>query len=355
MQIFGKMARGQYEQLVFCHEPQSGLKAIICIHDTTLGPGLGGTRMWPYEHEEDAIQDALRLARGMTYKNAAAGLNLGGAKAVIIGDPAKDKSEALWRAFGRFVQTLGGRYITAEDVGTSPADMEFIHMETNSVVGLKSRGSSGDPSPLTALGVYRGMLACAKEVWGQESLRGKTVAVQGLGHVGAALCDILHKEGCKLVVSDVQEKRVQAVVEKIGAQAVAAEVIYDVDCDIFAPCALGGVLNERTIERLRCRVVAGAANNQLQEAHHGDLLQQKGILYAPDFIINAGGVINVYDELQPGGYHRDRATRRVETIYENMGRVLAMARKEKLPPHKAAERVAEERLRQMRNLLKLRC
>lgn len=355
MQLFGRMIKGQYEQLILCYEPHAGLKAIICIHDTTLGPGVGGTRMWPYEHEEDALQDALRLARGMTYKNAAAGLNLGGAKAVIIGDPAKDKSELLWRAFGRYVQTLGGRYITAEDVGTTPADMEYIRMETKFVVGCCDAASSGDPSPLTALGVYRGMLACAREAWGQDSLQGRTVALQGLGHVGSALCEILHREGCRLVVSDIRSEAVRAAVERTGAKVVAPEVIYDEECDIFAPCALGAVINDRTVERLRCRVVAGAANNQLQEGRHGEALQQRGILYAPDFIINAGGVINVSDELQPGGYNRDRATRRVETVYENVRRVLAMARKENVAPHRAAEKVAEERIRAMRGLLKVRC
>jgi leucine dehydrogenase len=346
MKIFDYIAKYDYEQLVFCHDSASGLKAIICIHDTTLGPALGGTRMWNYATEEEAILDALRLARGMTYKNAAAGLNLGGAKTVIIGDPKKDKSEALFRALGRYIQGLSGRYITAEDVGTSVEDMDYIKMETNYVAGLTSTvRSSGDPSPVTAYGTWQGIKACAKETWNSDSLAGKTIAVQGLGHVGFTLCKLLHDEGAKLIVTDINEDNVARVVSEFAAKAVAANEIYGSDCDIFSPCALGAIINDDTIPQLKCRIIAGSANNQLKEEHHGDVITNKGILYAPDFIINAGGVINVYDELLEGGYCHDRALRKVKAVYGNIQQVIAISKRDKIPTYQAANILAEERIK----------
>jgi leucine dehydrogenase len=347
MKIFEYMQKYDYEQLIFCQDAASGLKAIICIHDTTLGPALGGTRMWTYNSEEEAIEDALRLARGMTYKNAAAGLNLGGGKTVIIGDPRKDKSEAMFRAFGRFIQGLNGRYITAEDVGTTVEDMDIIHMETKFVTGISPAfGSSGNPSPVTAYGVYRGMKAAAKVAYGEDSLKGKVVAVQGVGNVAFNLCKHLHEEGAKLIVTDINQDNVRRAVEAFGAESVDPEKIYDVNCDIFAPCALGGIINDETIERLKCKVVAGAANNQLREERHGDMLEQKGIVYAPDYVINAGGVINVADELQ--GYNRERALKKVEGIYDNILKVFEIAKRDGIPSYKAADRMAEERIEAMR-------
>ncbi|SDE14098.1 Glu/Leu/Phe/Val family dehydrogenase [Sporomusa acidovorans] len=354
MEIFAYMGKYEYEELVMCHDAASGLKAIICIHDTTLGPALGGTRMWNYASEEEALVDVLRLARGMSYKNAAAGLNLGGAKAVIIGDSKKDKSEAMFRAFGRFVEGLNGRYITAEDVGTTVEDMEYINMETNHVAGLGSIArSSGDPSPVTAYGTWRGIKACANEVWGTDSLAEKTVAVQGLGHVGYTLCKYLHEEGANLIVTDICEENVQQVVKEFNVEAVAPNKIYSAACDIFAPCALGAIINDETIPQLKCRVIAGAANNQLKEARHGDVIDSKGILYAPDFIINAGGVMNVYDELLDGGYNHDRAMRKVSTVYNNIEKVIAIAKRDHIPTCKAADVLAEERIQMMRSIKKI--
>ncbi|WP_371362573.1 Leucine dehydrogenase [Sporomusa rhizae] len=354
MEIFKYMTNYKYEQLVMCQDEVSGLKAIICIHDTTLGPALGGTRMWNYATEEEAIVDALRLARGMSYKNAAAGLNLGGAKAVIIGDSKKDKSEALFRAFGRFVDGLNGRYITAEDVGTCVEDMDYIKMETNHVAGLGSTaGSSGDPSPITAYGVWKGVKASAKEAWGSDSLSGKTIAVQGLGHVGYTLCKHLHEEGANLIVTDIFPENVDHVVTDFGAKAVKPDEIYGVNCDIFSPCALGAIVNDETIPLLKCRVIAGAANNQLKEERHGQIIQDKGIVYAPDFIINAGGVINVADELLDGGYNRERALRKVDGIYRNIEQVIAISKRDNIPTYKAAEVLAEERIATMRHIKKI--
>ena len=343
MDIFAYMEGYDFEQLVLCQDQASGLKAVICIHNTTLGPALGGCRIWNYPNEDAAILDALRLAKGMTYKNAAAGLNLGGGKAVIIGDSRKIKTEALMRAFGRYVQTLGGRYITAEDVGTSPEDMDTIALETEYVCGASSSAaSSGDPSPATAFGVYRGMKACAKEIYGDESLKGRTVALQGVGHVGYYLARHLAEDGAKLVVTDINEQTVARVVNDLGATAVKPDGIFDVECDIYAPCALGAVINDETVPRLRCRIVAGAANNQLKEERHGDALQKRGILYAPDFIINAGGVINVADELD--GYNRERAYRKVAKVYDNLLKVFEIALRDGIPTYQAADRMAEERV-----------
>lgn len=341
MEIFKCMEDYDYEQLVFCHDSVSGLKAIIAIHDTTLGPALGGTRMWTYSTEEEAIIDALRLARGMTYKNAAMGLNLGGGKTVIIGNPKKDKSEELFRAFGRYVQSLGGRYITAEDVGITVDDMEIVKQETDYVVGL--RGKSGDPSPVTAYGVYHGMKACAREVYGNESLRGKVIAVQGLGHVGSALCKFLYDEGARLIVTDIFEENVKNVVKEFAAEYVEPDKIYEIKCNIFSPCALGAVINDITIPKLKCDIIAGCANNQLKEPKHGDILMQKGILYAPDYVINGGGVINVAEELT-GCYERERALAKVSKIYDKILKVIEISKRENIPTYIAADRMAEERI-----------
>lgn len=350
MEIFKVLEQYGYEQLVMCHDPASGLKAIICIHDTTLGPALGGTRMWDYASEDEALTDVLRLAKGMTYKNAAAGLNIGGAKAVIFGNSKTDKSEALFRSFGRYVEGLAGRYITAEDVGTCVEDMDYIHMETTSVAGLGT--GSGDPSPMTAYGVFKGITASAEAAWGSTSLAGKVVAVQGLGHVGYILCGLLHEAGAILHVTDINQENVTRVVKEFNATAVKLNEIYDVKCDIFSPCALGAIINDDTIPRLSCKVIAGAANNQLKEDRHGDIIQAKGIVYAPDFIINAGGVIDVCDGMSEGGYNAERAKRNVEKIYDTVKKVIAIGKRDNVPTYKAANTLAEERITIMRQVKK---
>ncbi|KOP78327.1 leucine dehydrogenase [Lysinibacillus sp. FJAT-14745] len=343
MEIFKYMEKYDYEQLVFCQDEASGLKAIIAIHDTTLGPALGGARMWTYASEENAIEDALRLARGMTYKNAAAGLNLGGGKTVIIGDPFKDKNEEMFRALGRFIQGLNGRYITAEDVGTTVTDMDLMHEETDYVTGISPAfGSSGNPSPVTAYGVYLGMKAAAKEAFGSDSLEGRTISVQGLGNVAYKLCEYLHNEGAKLVVTDINQGAIDRVVNAFGATAVAPEEIYSQDVDIFSPCALGAILNDETIPQLKAKVVAGSANNQLQDSRHGDYLHELGIVYTPDYVINAGGVINVADELY--GYNRERAMKRVEGIYDSIEKIFEISKRDGIPTYVAANRLAEERI-----------
>ncbi|WP_373892722.1 Leu/Phe/Val dehydrogenase [Virgibacillus natechei] len=348
MEIFSSLEEYDYEQLVFCQDKNSGLKAIIAIHDTTLGPALGGTRMWTYDSEVEAIEDALRLAKGMTYKNAAAGLNLGGGKTVIMGDSKTDKSPEMFRAFGRYIQGLQGRYITAEDVGTTEQDMDFIHMETDYVTGIsRFSGTSGNPSPVTAYGVYKGIKAAANEAFGDASLEGRTIAVQGVGSVAYTLCEYLHKEGAKLIVTDINKEAVGRAVEAFDADSVAPEAIYDVDCDIYAPCALGGVINDDTIPRLKAKVIAGSANNQLKTSEHGDIIHEKGIVFAPDYVINSGGVINVADELN--GYNQDRAMQKVETIYDSLSKVFEISRRDNIPTYAAADRMAEERIKSLRN------
>jgi leucine dehydrogenase len=346
--IFDRIVDMGHEQLVMCYDKSSGYRGIIAIHDTTLGPALGGTRFWSYASEDDAIVDVLRLARGMTYKNAVAGLNLGGGKAVIIGDNRTTRREMLFRAHGRFVESLGGRYITAEDVGTSSADMDFVHMETEYVAGLPTR--SGDPSPVTARGVFRAIQASAKTRWGSDAIEGKTVAVQGLGHVGSCLCDELHSAGAKLVVTDIDANRVRRAVDAFGAQPCAADEIYGASADIFAPCALGGIINSDTIPKLRVEIVAGAANNQLLEERHGDELEARGILYAPDFVANAGGVINVYGEI--AGWTKDRALRKADEIYETTLGVFEIAKEHGMPTYVAADRLAERRLEAVGSLVR---
>ena len=348
--IFNKMESGEYEQILFCHDKASGLKAIIAIHDTTLGPALGGCRIWNYDSEEEALIDAMRLAKGMTYKNAAAGLNIGGGKSVIIADPKSDKTEAMLRAFGRYVESLNGRYITAADVGSGPADLDIIYQETDYVVGIsESYGSSGNPSPVTAFGVYRAMMRTAKEAFGDDSLEGKTVSVQGCGSVAYSLCEYLHEAGAKMIVTDINEEAVERVVNDFGAEKVGVDEIFEVEADIFAPCALGAILNDTTIPKLKVKAVCGSANNQLEDIEkHGQMLKDRGIIYAPDFIANAGGVINVADELL--GYNRERALDNASRIYDQMGLVFDIAREQDITTAEAADRMAEERIATMKEV-----
>lgn len=344
MHIFTDMEDHDFEQVVFCQDKNSGLKAIIAIHDTTLGPALGGTRMWQYKNEEEALNDAMRLARGMTYKNAAAGLNLGGGKAVIIGDAKTDKSPELFRAFGRYVQSLSGRYITAEDVGTTVDDLDVIFSETDYATGTSNVGSSGNPGPVTAYGIYKGMKATAKEAFGSDSLSGKTIAVQGVGNVAYRLCSYLHEEGANLIVTDIHKEAVDRAVKDFGAKAVDPDDIYSVECDIYSPCALGGIINDETIKKIKAKAIAGSANNQLLTDAHGEMLYQKGIIYAPDYVINSGGVINVADELLPNGYNQERAMSKVETIYDSLTKVYEIANRDQISTSVAADRMAEERI-----------
>jgi leucine dehydrogenase len=341
--VFDQLA-GEYEEVVFFHDPPSGLRAIVAIHSTALGPALGGTRFYPFASEEEALRDVLRLARGMTYKAAAAGLDLGGGKAVIIGDPKRDKTEELLRAYGRFIDSLKGRYITAEDVGTAREDMDIIRRETNWVMGVsKALGGSGDPSPVTAYGVFNGLKAAAQAGLPGKEIGDAHVVVQGVGKVGYHLTKYLVAAGARVTVADVDVDAVGRAVNEFGVDTVEPDKAHAVDCDIFAPCALGGVIRDDTLPELKCSIVAGAANNQLERPEHGDALHDMGILYAPDFVINAGGLINVADELI--GYDRDRAMQRVETIYRSLREVFRLSETEDVPPSRAADILAEERMR----------
>jgi leucine dehydrogenase len=340
MELFSLIGEHDHEQVVFCHEPSCGYKGIIAIHNTVLGPALGGTRYWNYANDTESFVDALRLSRGMTYKASVAGLNLGGGKSVIIGDPKRNNREEIFRAHGRFVETLKGRYITAEDVGTSVDDMEFVAMETEHVTGRAA--TSGDPSPVTAYGVYRGIKAAAMARYGSDSLSGKTISVQGVGHVGYYLCQNLASEGARLIVTDIDQERVQRVVHDFGASAVGTDEIYGVECDIYAPSALGATINDDTIPVLKAAIVAGAANNVLAEARHGDELHRRGILYAPDYVINAGGLINVYGELN--GWTSERAMRKAGDIYATLLRIFELSEAEGVPTYLAADRIAEQRI-----------
>ncbi len=342
--LFTKVAKFDHEQVLICQDNHTGLKAIIAIHNTVLGPGLGGTRMWKYATEAEAINDALRLSRGMTYKAAISGLNLGGAKAVIIGDPAKDKSEHLMRKFGRCVENLGGKYITAEDVGTTTKDMEYIAMETDHVVGLPEiMGGGGDPSPVTAYGVYMGIKASAKKAWGNDSLKGKKIAVQGAGKVGLHLMEMLHKDGAILTATDIFEGGLKTAADAYKATIVKPNEIFDQDVDIFAPCALGAILNTENIAKLKCQIISGAANNQLEDdTIHGDMVKAKGILYAPDFLINAGGLINVYSEYN--GYVREIAFAQTENIYNTVLNIYSKADEDNINTQLAAIKLAEKRI-----------
>ena len=354
MNILERMNDEGHEQVAMFSDPGSGLKAIIAIHDTTLGPSCGGTRMWPYESEAEAMTDALRLSRGMTYKSAAAGLHFGGGKGVIIGDPHRDKTEALMRAYGRFVDTLGGRYLTTTDVGTTGRDLEYMRQETTHVTGLPiSLGGSGDTSKMTGLGLYMGMKACAEEIWGNGGLRGKTVAVQGFGKVASHLCEHLMEEDTRIVVTDVFDDALDRARDR-GLEVTTPDSILTTDCDIFAPCALGGVLNPQTIPQLKCRVVAGGANNQLLSDDDGEDLHRRGILYAPDYIVNAGGVINIEAEMGDAGYSADRAREKTERIHEIMGSVIRTSQAEEISTATAAARLAEERLESVRRIRSMR-
>ncbi len=346
MDCFQKMTELEHEQVVFCHDKIAGLRAIIAIHNTTLGPALGGTRMWPFKSEEEALIDVLRLSRGMTYKAAVAGLDLGGGKAVIIGDPKKDKSEMLFRAFGRFVESLNGRYITAEDVGTDVQDMEHVRTETNHVTGVaQAHGGSGDPSPFTAAGVFHGIRACVKEKMKRDDVEGLTVAVQGVGHVGNYLVEDLVEAGAKCIVTDIDKEKIKRVKDEFGVESVKPDDIYGVDADIFAPCALGAVVNDKTIPKFKFKIIAGGANNVLAEERHGDMLSKKGILYAPDYVINAGGLINVSIELE--GYVKERAMLKIALIYDTLLKIFDIKKKKKIPTYKAADLLAEERIKTM--------
>jgi len=345
MNIYDSPSFDNHEQVVFCQDKNTGLKAIIAIHNTQLGPALGGSRMYPYSKIEDAIEDVLRLSKGMTYKASVANLNLGGGKAVIIGDPKKLGNEAFFRTFGRFVQSLSGRYITAEDVGTSTKFMEWTSQETDYAVGVPACfGGSGDPSPFTAHGTFVGIKAAWKKTTGKDSLKGVKISVQGIGNVGYNLCKELHQEGAILYVNDVNESAVAKAVKEFSATAVLDADLYALDVDVYAPCALGATINDKTIHQLKCSVIAGAANNQLaEEKKHGAALQKAGILYTPDYVINAGGLINVSTEVFGGG--AERAMGQIEDIYSTLIRIFNLAEKEGIPTFAAANRIAEERIK----------
>jgi leucine dehydrogenase len=340
--VIDQMAVHRHEQVSYWYDPESGYRGIVAIHNTALGASLGGTRFWNYGSYAEALTDVLRLARGMTYKASVAGLHLGGGKSVIIGDPAINHTqrERVFRAHGRHVESLAGRYITAEDVNTSPRDMAWVARETRHVTGLV--GGSGDPSPVTAWGVFRAAQACARFVWGSDSVRGRTVAVQGVGSVGYHLCQLYHRHGASLVVTDVDRAKVQRVVDEFGAKAVAPRAIFGVKADIFAPCALGAVINDGSLKALKVPVVCGGANNQLAQERHGDVLHRRGIIYAPDYVANAGGVIHVGAERE--GWTLEQAHQKAGEIYHTVLRVLELSRDQNIPSWRAADRQAEERV-----------
>ena len=341
--LFDTLSQTGHEQVVYCHNKDAGLKAIIAIHNTVLGPALGGLRMWPYKTEQEALNDVLRLSRGMTYKAAVSGLNLGGGKAVIIGDPSRDKTEALFRAFGRFVNSLGGRYITAEDVGIDVNDMEYVFRETEYVSGVHQVfGGSGDPSPFTAAGTMQGIMASLQQRFGNEDVGKYSYAVQGVGHVGYNLIKLLREQHAKVFVTDINRDAVKRVVDELGCEAVGLDEIYDVDADVYCPCALGGTINKETLPRFKFKIVCGAANNQLATEECGDELERRGILYAPDYAVNAGGLMNVSIELE--GYNRERAMRMMRTIYYNVGSIFKIAKRDGISSWKAADRMGEERI-----------
>jgi leucine dehydrogenase len=343
MEIFQRVKANGHEQVVFFRDRHAGLRAIVVIHNTALGPAIGGVKMWEYADEDEAIEDALRLSKILTYKAACAGLNFGGGHTVIIGDPRRDKSEALFRSLGGFIDGLGGRYIAAEGVGTTVEDMDYIRMETAYVVGIpRSRGGSGDPSPVCAFGVLRGIEACRVFLAGHDGLGGIRVAIQGLGRVGGRLADSLLARGALITVADIDPEPVSRLSGRQGVEVVAPEDIYQVACDIFCPCALGGVINDETMGRLRCKAVAGSANNQLAHERHGAELHARGILYAPDYVINSGGLINVAEEIY--GYDGERAMRKTAGIKDVLLRILTVARDSGIPPYEAADRFAEERI-----------
>jgi len=348
MGVFDYMEKYGHEQIIFFYDKTTGLKGITAIHDTKLGPAIGGTRLWNYKTEEEALFDVVRLSRGMTYKCAAAECNCGGGKTVLIGDPKTVKTEAYLRAYGRYVQSLNGRFYTGEDMNIDEHDCEYMVMESDFINGRADL--SGNPSPVTAYGVYWGIKGCALEKWGNNSLKDKVVAVQGLGAVGRALCEYLHQEGAKLIVTDIMPEKVEQVVKVYNAKAVKPEEIYSVECDIFAPCSVGAILNDDTIPQLKCEIVAGAANNVLlDEKRHGDMLMERGILYAPDFVINGGGLINVYQEFFPP-YDREKTLKIVERIYDRLLYIFNLAKKYNINTQLAANRYAEERIEMIKNI-----
>jgi leucine dehydrogenase len=341
---FERLSKMGHEEVVFFSDPSCGLKAIVAIHNTILGPALGGTRLWPYKSEDEAIDDVLRLSQGMTYKAAISGLNLGGGKAVIIADPNTDKSEALFRSYGRFIQSLNGRYITAEDVNINVNDIEYMFMETDHVAGVSQvHGGSGDPSPYTAHGVLKGMEASCLKAFGSESLKNKVVAIQGVGAVGRHLMELLQEAGAQLIYADINEKNLKLMADKYpSAKKVKPEEIHQVSCDIFAPCALGASVNDQTVDQLRCKIVAGSANNQLARAEHAEILRKKNILYAPDYLINAGGLMNVSLEFE--GWSDAKARKMTDNIFTTTVEVFKTAEKENITTAQAADLYAQRRL-----------
>ncbi|MFL5626483.1 MAG: Glu/Leu/Phe/Val dehydrogenase dimerization domain-containing protein [Ktedonobacteraceae bacterium] len=343
--IFELMEEYDYENIFFCQDKTLGLKAIIVIHNTTLGPAAGGCRMWPYATEAEAIKDALRLARGMTYKNAAAGLPYGGGKCVIIGDPKRDKNEGLLRLLGRFINRLDGLFLTGVDVGTTIQDMDIMRLESPHVVTVsEALGGPGDSGFATAFGVFQGIRACLKEVYGSPLPQGRTVAVQGVGAVGKELVKQLVETGAIVSIADVDQERAQQVAAQYNVKVVEPENIHRLDVDVYSPCALGSVVNDQTIPELHCKIICGCANNQLAEERHGDLLTQQGILYAPDYIVNAGGVVYNVESLSPGGFNRQHALERVAHIYRTMGNVIALAKEQNIATYRAADTLVEQRI-----------
>lgn len=350
MLTFEKLYSMGHEEVVYFCDPTCNLKAIVAIHDTTLGPALGGTRMWPYKNEDEAVEDVLRLAKGMTYKAAISGLNLGGGKAVIIGDPKVDKTEALFRSYGRFIESLNGRYITAEDVNTTVEDIEQIFLETNNVVGVaRIHGGSGNPAPYTALGVLRGMEASVMKLYGSNSLNGKVVAIQGVGAVGYELAKLLNDVGAKIIYTDINSENISRMKEKFfNAEFVPSEQIFEVPCDIYAPCALGASINDKTISNLRCKIVCGSANNQLAECRHGMELKQRSILYAPDYLINAGGLMNVSIEFE--GWSDNKSRRMIDSIYKTALSIYKVSDEQNISCNQAADFLAEKRIASIANI-----
>ncbi|MDI6400978.1 Glu/Leu/Phe/Val dehydrogenase dimerization domain-containing protein [Balneolaceae bacterium ANBcel3] len=348
--IFSSLTSSEHEQIVFCSDNRTDLKAIIAIHNTVLGPSLGGVRMWPYASETEAVHDVLRLSKGMTYKASVAGLQLGGGKAVIIGDPKKIKNEALLRTFGRYVESLAGRYITAQDVGVHVHDMEWIRQETKYVTGLPRRlGGSGDPSPMTAYGVLMGIKAAINKHTGSDSLENKTIAIQGAGKVSSHLVKFLYEEQARVIVSDLDQDKADSLAKTYGAECIEPDRIVSAEADVFCPCALGGILNSITIPLIKAPIIAGAANNQLKdEQEHGSMLVDRDIIYVPDFVINAGGLINVASELE--GYDESHARGQITKIYDIIHHILDLASDKQLPTWAAANEIAEDRLQNTRHI-----
>jgi len=351
--VFDEVAREGHEQVLYGYDKVSGLRAIIAIHSTALGPALGGTRFFPYQSEDDALEDVLRLSKGMTYKAAAAGLDLGGGKAVIIGDPRTDKSERLLRAYGRIVDSLRGRYITAEDVGTTTRDLDIVRRETRWALGNSvAEGGAGDPSPMTARGLFAAAKAVAEFLWGDSQLAGRRFAVQGVGKVGSALVQLLVEARAEVIVSDAYDTAIKTAVDNYGVKSVDVEDIHTVDADFYSPCALGAGLNAKTVPELNCQAIVGSANNQLATDEDAERIAERGIVYAPDFVVNAGGLINVYDELQ--GYSKMRAMHRVDSIFDATKRILEMSKEEAITPNRAAVKVADKRIKEIGDLRRFR-